>query len=265
MSMPRTPVFLRVLRTRRKALAIWAAALGGVCSIYTSLYPMMEKMDVEAMLAAMPPAMVEALGYDDMGSAAGYIGSATWGLVALALLLVFAIGNGARLLAGHEEDGGLELELTAPVSRRAIYAQRLAALWVQSTALVLVVFAVTLFFNTVQGLEIPLGDLGAATLQLALVVGFFGSTAFGAGAATGRRGVALAVGAGLAVASWMANAIGPTVDLDWLSRVSPIGWYMDDNPLTRGFHPLDAGLLAVSSVIVIAIGWVRFVRRDLMT
>ena len=259
------PVLADVLHARRKPLLIWAVALSAVCGLYTGLYPMMETMDLEGMMAAMPPAMVEALGYDDMTSAAGYVGSATWGLVGLALLLVFAIGNGATVLAGREEDGTLELELTAPLPRSAIFGQRLGSLWVQTTVLVAVVAGVTLFFDAVQRLGIPGGDLAAATLQLWLVVGFFGSTAFAAGAATGRRGLGLAAGAGLAVTSWMLNAIGPTIDLDWMSRISPIGWYMDDNPLTRGLHPGDALLLAAGSALVIGIGWARFRARDLMT
>lgn len=86
-----------------------------------------------------------------------------------------------------------------------------------------------------------------------------------AGAATGRRGLALAAGAGLAVMSRMLNAFGPTVDFDWMAAISPIGWFMDDNPITRGFHPLHALQLAAGSALAVGAGWWRFLRRDLMT
>lgn len=258
-------ILRQVLVRRRKPLAIWSGAMTGVVGLYTGLYPVMERVDMQSMLDAMPPAMVEALGYDDMTSAAGYVGSATYGLTALALLLVFAIGNGGKGLAGHEESGELELELASPVSRSAVFAQRLAALWIQIAALVGVVYAVTLLLNAVQGLGIDGGDLAGATFTLLLLVGFFGSVTYAAGAATGRRGLALAAGAGLAVVSWMLNAIGPTVDLDWMAAISPIGWFMDDNPITRGFHPLHALQLAAGSALAIGAGWWRFLRRDLMT
>ncbi|MCO4773719.1 MAG: ABC transporter permease subunit [Deltaproteobacteria bacterium] len=259
------PVLRRVLQSRRRPLSIWTVALGGVCGMYTSLYPMMEKVNLQEMMEALPPAMVEALGYDDMTSAAGYVGSATYGLVAMALLLVFGIGNGAKILAGHEEAGDLELELTSPLSRQTIYAQRLAALWVQISVLVAMVLLVTLVLNAAQSLGIPLDDLMAGTLGLWLLTGLFGSLAFAVGAATGRRAVALGVAAGAAVVGWMFNAIGPTVGVDWMSAVSPLGWYMADNPLTRGFQPLGSSLLAVTTVVVLVAGWMRFLRRDLMT
>ncbi|MBK8264335.1 MAG: ABC transporter permease subunit [Nannocystis sp.] len=259
------PVLVQVLRERRRSLAGWAVAFAAICGMYTSIYPYMAEMNLQAMLEALPREMIEALGYDDMSSAAGYVGSATYGLVAFALLMVFAIGNGAALLAGDEESGALELELTSPLPRAAIYVQRLGALWAQITALVAVVFAVTLTLDLAQGLGIPTLDLAAATLQLWLLIGLFGSLAFAAGAATGRRGIGLGVAATLAVVSWMLNAIGPTIGLEWMSSISPVGWYMDSNPITRGFHPVDALLLALAAALVIAAGLRRFVRRDLMT
>jgi len=62
----------------------------------------------------------------------------------------------------------------------------------------------------------------------------------------------------------MFNALGPTVGQRWMVSVSPVGWYMADNPLTSAWRPLDTGLLAASSVVVVVIGWLRFSRRDLM-
>ena len=265
MAVPPAPVLLRVLADRRRGLAIWAASLAFVCGMYTSLYPSMAEMDIAEMISALPPAMVEALGYDELSTAAGYVGSATYGLVALALLLVFAIGGGAKLLAGHEESGALELELTSPLPRAAIYDQRLLALWVQITALVAVVFAVTLGLNGLQSLGIPLAQLGVGTLQLWLLIGLFGSLAFAGGAASGRRSIGLGVASALAVVSWMFNAIGPTIGIDWMASISPVGWYMDGNPLTRGFHGGDTLLLALASALVSALGRARFLRRDLMT
>ena len=261
----RYPILAGVLRRRRRGVAIWAAALASVCGMYTSLFPYMSGMDIEAMTASLPQGMMEALGYDDISTAAGYVGSATYGLVALALLLVFAIGGGAATIAGPEERGELELELTSPLPRSAIYGQRLAALWIQITVLVAVVFAVTFTLNLLQELGIPKGDMVAATVQLWLLIGFFGSVSLALGAALGRRAGALGGAAALAVLSWMFNALGPLIGLDWLAMISPIGWYMDTNPMTRGFHGADALLLVVASALTLAGGWWRFARRDLMT
>jgi ABC-2 type transport system permease protein len=259
------PILRQLLHNRRRALAIWAFAISAVSAMYAGMYPMMEDIDMQAMIDSLPPAMVEALGYDELGSAAGYIGSAVYGLVGLALCLVFAIGTGARLIAGHEEDGHLELEFTSPIPRAALFAQRFAGLWVQLSLVVLSLLAVTALVDLVAALEVGVGRLAVASFQLFLLLGFFGSVAFGFGAGTGRRGLALGVTSALAVVSWMFNAIGPTIGLDWMPDVSPIGWYMDDNPITRGFHPLQDGLLFGGSVLAAALGWIGFRRRDVMT
>ncbi|MBE2251311.1 MAG: ABC transporter permease subunit [Myxococcus sp.] len=264
MSAQRLVIFRGALRTRRTGLLIWALSLAGVCGLYTALYPSMEKVDLEGMLKALPPAMVEALGYDDMSSAAGYVGSAIYGLVGFMLLLVFAIITGGGVLAGEEDRGTLELELTCPVSRRDVYLQRLAALWAQVAVLVVSVLVVTLGLSLSLSLGIEVGVLVRATVQLLLLVGFFASLAYAAGAATGRPGVARGLAAALAVTSYMFNALGPTVGQRWMVSVSPVGWYMADNPLTSAWRPLDTGLLAASSVVVVVIGWLRFSRRDLM-
>lgn len=63
----------------------------------------------------------------------------------------------------------------------------------------------------------------------------------------------------------MLNAIGPTVDQRWMATISPVGWYMDDNPITRGFRPVDTSLLIAMSLVVLALGWLRYRQRDLMT
>jgi ABC-type transport system involved in cytochrome c biogenesis ATPase subunit len=174
----------------------------------------MERMDWDVMMEAFLSALMEALGYDDMGTAAGYIGSTVYGLVAFALLLVFAVANGSSLIAGREEEGALELELTSPTPRSNVYAQRLAALWLQLAVLVATVTGLILALDPLMGLEIPVGDLASGTLGLWLVAGLFGSIAFAAGAATGRKAIALGTGAAAAVVGWMLNAIAPTAGLD---------------------------------------------------
>lgn len=260
-----TSIFTNALAVQRKALAIWSVSVAAVCAMYAGMYPWMDEFDLESMMKAFPPAFIEALGYDQMGSAAGYLQSAVYGLVALALLLIFAIATGARLIAGEEEDGRLELEFTSPTPRGSIYVQRLAVLWTGISVLVGALFAVTELLNLVQGLEVVLGNLLAGTLQLWLIVGMYGTATFALGAATGRRGLALGAASGLAVAGWMFNAIGPTVDQDWMAAISPFGWYMRENALIEGLNPLGVALLLAVTVVCAVGGWLRFRARDLGT
>lgn len=81
--------------------------------------------------------------------------------------------------------------------------------------------------------------------------------------ATGRRAVALAVAAGLAVLAFVLDALGPMLEAGWMTAVSPFSWYLAENPLTEGWDPQGLALLAVVPVVSAAVAFVTFERRDL--
>ena len=259
------PVASGVLRDQRRSLLLWAIAVAAVTAMYVGFWPSMgEGAEIEAFVENMPEGLVEALGYDQIATPAGYLRSTVYGLLAPVLLLVFAVGAGARLIAGQEEDGTLELELTSPVARSRLLAGRLLALWLDVVLLVAVVTVTTL--GLVAALDMEVGGveiLAAGTGLLMLVLGF-GTLAMAVGAATGRRAVALAVAAGIAVISFMLDAIGPTVGADWMTAVSPFSWYLGDNPLVEGFDLAGLALLAAVPVLAAVVATTTFDRRDLM-
>lgn len=260
------PVIRNVMHGQRRALLGWGMALSAVSIIYTSFYPSMGGgEEMQALLDSMPAGFVEALGYDAVGTPAGYVQSTVYGILGPILLLVFGIAAGARLVAGQEEDGTLELEFTSPVSRRQVYAERLAVLWANLLILVVVMTAVTGLLALSMDMDVAVGALAAVALPLLLLAGGFATLAFAVGAATGRRGLALGVAAGLAVVSYMLNAIGPGAGIDWMSTVSPFGWYLADDPMLEGLDVGGVLALAVVPVVAATAGLVAFERRDLMT
>jgi ABC-2 type transport system permease protein len=260
-------VLTGVLRDQRRSLGLWGLALTAVTLIYVSFYPAVGGAELESMVEALPEGLSTALGYDQLGSAAGYLTSTVYGLLGPALLLVFGISRGARIVAGLEEEGGLELELTAPVSRRQVVTERLLALLVSLATLIAVVAVVTVGLRAVIDLEdVTVGGILATSLGLLLLAAAFASVTYAAGAASGRRGVALAVGAGLAVVSYVADAIGSIVaGASWLLEVSPWSWYLAGDPMTAGIDPVGYGLLLAVTVVAAAVSVVAFGRRDLGT
>jgi ABC-2 type transport system permease protein len=260
-------VLAGVLRDQRRSLLLWGAALAVVTTIYVSFYPAVGGDEMQSMVDALPEGLAQAMGYDRLGSAGGYLTSTVFGLLGPALLLVFGISRGARLVAVLEEDGGLELELTSPVARTQVVRERLLALWASLGALVAVVAAVTIALWAVIDLEdVTVGSILATALGLFLLAVAFASLAFAAGAATGRRGVALATGAGLAVLSYVADAMGAIVDgAAWLTTVSPWSWYLANDPMSEGIDPVGFGLLALLAAICALVAVATFDRRDLGT
>jgi ABC-2 type transport system permease protein len=256
-------VFGGVLRGQRRSLIGWAIALTAVCAVYVSFYPLIGEEQMQDMAGMIPDDLAAAMGYDRLGDATGYLTATIYGLLGPALLLVFAIGAGARLLAGNEEDGTLELELTYPVARRTVYLERLLGLWASIAILVALTSLVSWLLVLALDLDVAGAGILAGALGLLLLTAAMGTVAYAVGAATGRRVLGLASGAGLAVAAYMADAIGPLVGADWVTAVSPWSWYLAEDPLANGIDPVGYVLLAALAGVAAGLGLLRIDRRDL--
>lgn len=259
-----TSVVRGVMSDQRRSLVFWSIALAAVSAIYITFYPAIGEQQMVDMAEMIPEDMAAALGYDRLGDAAGYLTATVFGLLGPALLLVFSIGTGGRLLAGGEEDGTLELELAHPVSRRSVYLERLVGLWANVAILVLVLAGVSLALVVVLDLDVGLAGVTAGSLGLLLFVVAHATVAFALGAATGRRAVGLAAAAGLAVVGYVGDAIGPMVEgAEWLQTISPWYWFLGGDPLVEGIDLGGFALLLALAVIAAAVGLLRFERRDL--
>lgn len=257
-------VLTGVLRTNRRSLLLWALAVAAVTALYTAFYPSVGGGQMDAMLESMPAELVTAMGFDSMATAAGYVSSTVYSLLGAVLTLVCAIGLGARLVAGQEEDGTLELELSAPVSRWRIYAERLAALWLTVLVLVAALSASLGVLSAALDLGLSATNVAAAGTGLLLFGGAMGTVAFAVGAATGRRGTALGTAAAVAVAAYLLSYLSPVAEAPWMEDISPFHWYIGAEPLSTGFDGPGLALLGALAVLAALAGAVSFARRDLM-
>jgi ABC-2 type transport system permease protein len=252
------------LGRRRRSTLGWAVALAAVAGIYIPFYPAMGGGELQAIVDTLPPDLISALGYDRIGTPEGYLTSTVFGLLAPVLLLVFGVGLGAATIAGEEEAGGLELAASAPVRRDVLLAGRIIAMHTQIALLALVTFVVTAVLVRVVGMDVALSGIAAAALGLNLLAIAIATVALAAGAVTGRRGVAVAVGAGTAVAAFVANALSGVVERgDLLERVSPFSWYLAGDPVAAGIPAAGYALLGGLTFAAWAIALARFPRRDL--
>ncbi len=259
------PVLRWVLRLQRRALLGWGVALAAVSALYISFWPAMgDTAEMQALVDSMPEALVTAMGYDAIGSPAGYLESTVYGLLAPILMLVFALAFGARLIAGDEEAGDLELEATSTVGRTRLLLERYLALALGVVWLAVAVGAVSLGLARALGMDIGTGPLLGATVGLLLLVLALGSVTFAVGAASGRRALALAVGSALAVLAYVAHALAPLLDNGaWLERLSPFYWYLGNDPLNEGLGLPGAAALAALAFISLVVAVVAYDRRDL--
>jgi ABC-2 type transport system permease protein len=258
-------VFTRSIWDARRSLPGWTAAIAGVGLMYAAFWPTMRSPEMAEALAAYPQDVLAAFNYTDMATAQGYLGGAVYGLLVPLLMAVFAIGWGARSVAGDENAGTLDLVLAHPVGRRSVALQRFGGLLVGVTVVGLVLFAAMLALRGAFELgDVSVAGLLAINLQLVLFGALFGGLAFAVGAATGSKAAALGASAGAAVLAYLANSVFPRVDaLSWTRDASPFHWYLGGDPISHGIRWGGVAALLITTLILVAAGTALFTRRDL--
>jgi ABC-2 type transport system permease protein len=256
----------KAVRDHRRGLIGWGLAVAAVVLMYAAIYPSIRDSaaDLQSYIENLPEAIRSIVGGEDYTSPVGYLESEYFNTMGPLVVLIFAIGAGARAIAGEEEGGTLDLLLSTPVRRGQVLATKAAAIAGSAAALGGVAAISIALFGPPFDLSVPTPNVVAACSMLALLGLAFGGVAFAVGAATGRRTLANAVAGGLAVLTFIVNAVGPSVS--WLRPMrplSPFRWYQDPGLLTGGLHPPNVAVLAGVALASYAVAHVTFDRRDL--
>jgi ABC-2 type transport system permease protein len=134
----------------------------------------------------------------------------------------------------------------------------------QIAILALVTFAVTAMLSRAFGMGVAVSGIAAASVGLNLLVIAFATITLAAGAISGRRSTAVAVGAGTAVAAFIADALSGIVERgDLLERISPLSWYLAGDPVAEGVDVVGFALLGALTFLAWGSAHMVFRRRDL--
>lgn len=249
-------------RDDRRAIAGWSAGIAGFTAIYTSFYSQFK--DVGRLKEdALPQGMRDFLGIQNMTSPAGYLEATVYSLIGPLLIIMCAVTLATRSIARPEEDGGMELLLTTPISRRGFALQRLTALAGAVTAIAAIPWLLLSVIAPATGMDVPAVNIAAASVGLILLAWTFAGIAFLVGAITGRRGTVLAIAGTLAVATYILRALaGVTDGLGWIKWLSPFHYFIGADPLRTGFHPSYLLVLVAVAVGTAVAGVLAFDRRD---
>ncbi|WP_280336326.1 ABC transporter permease subunit [Nocardia wallacei] len=263
MATARTVVLTKTLRVNRRGLLGWTAGITLAAVMYASFYPQMAESGA-AQAENMPESLRSALHMEDIGSAAGYLGSTVFGLIVPLLAMFFGAAVGARVTAADEESGTLDLLLAHPITRTSLILQRFAALVLAATGIGVVLWLAMLAIRGGADLTaIGAGQFAAQCVHLILLTVTFGALATGIGAASGRRAVVFAVTAVVGVAAYAAHAFADQIGLGWAAYLSPFHYYIDSEPLRNGFGWTGLLVLAAVSAVLVTAGTYRFNHRDL--
>ncbi len=259
-------VWSKTLRDQRRALVWWAIGIVLVVLMYAAVYPSVQQnaSQFTAYMENLPKAIRDMLGGVDIASPEGYIQSELFTFIGPILLLVFAIGAGARAIAGEEETGTLDLLLSTPVRRRRVVLDKFLAMTLGTLLLSGSAWIAAAVAGPPFDLTVPFDRLTAACLNLFLLALAFGTIALAVGAATGAKGLAIGAASGAGLLTFLLKTFAAS--LSWLRPyriLSPFHYYLGHDPLRTGFHPTDPIVLAGVVLVALAIALVAFERRDL--
>lgn len=274
-------IYLRWMHDRRRSTIVWSLSIALVSVVTAAFFSSLGQTLGQSAESDSTTASLLGLGSGiDPQTPVGFLWAANYSNQLPWLLMAFAIALGTAAVAGDESEGTLEYLLSKPVTRTAVAMARAAGmitiLVIASIVNLLAVAATAPLFDltdavTVTGVDgttstapgVTFGDLFVGGLSAMAVALGSGATAYFVGTATGRRGLAMGVASGFAVAGYviytMSNATG---DLEALTWLSPWRWFIDDAMMVNG---LTADILWPVGLTIVAVvaGWQFFLHRDL--
>src|SRR4249919_1241378 len=257
----------RCLGDQRRALAGWCIGIAGYVALVASIFPSIKSSpQLDDLIQSYPDILKSLFGIAEGGtltSGAGYLDVELFSFMLPLLVLVLAIGSGARTFAGEEDAGRLELVLAYPVRRRsAVLAKGLAV-----AGEVLAVCAATglalLALDPVFGLDLSPGHIASATASLVALGLLSGWLALGVGAATASRALAIGVPAGFAAAAYLVNGLHDLASwLDPFRFLSPF-WLVGSSPLQNGADESGVLVVLLAALAILVAVSLLVERRDL--
>jgi ABC-2 type transport system permease protein len=259
-------VFRRGVLDHRRALVGWCLGIAAYVAMIAAIFPSIESSpQFDELVESYPDALKALFGLEggSITSGAGYLDVELFSLMLPLLVLVLAIGSGARTFAGEEDAGRLELPLSYPVRRRAVVLAKGAAVALEVLAACAAAGVAIAVFDPLVGLDLSLSNLVQALVGLAALGLLFGWSALALGAALPSRALAIGLPAGVAAAAYLVGGLHSLAGwLDPFRFVSPF-WLVGTAPLRNGADALGVLVVAISAALALLAGAWLVERRDL--
>ena len=259
-------VYLKTLHDQRK-LTIWIGIGLIAAALYTTLlYPTIKDISgFEEFVEGLPDFVLSLVGGAlEFTTPEGFLNTQPFSVLAPLLMLTYAVIRGSSLVAGEEESHTLDQLLSNPVSRTSLITQKTLGLLSGLVVLAVFLWLGILVGSAIAGFSVDLWKLIQIVFSLFLLASAAGLMAAGIGAATGKRGNAGGITAGVLVVGWLFNAIQQLAAvLEWTKFLSVFWYYNGSNVLINGLIGWRALVLVVVAAASFALGAYLFQRRDL--
>ena len=261
-------VLAKTIFENRRSMIGWSIGMLAITLFVVLIYPVIrDTPEITDLLESYPETLLQIFGIDDIDtytSPPGFLGVQLFSTYVPILFVIFGIGKGVAAIAGEERDQTLDLLMSNPISRSRVIWEKTGALAALIAGLGAVLFVGVwlggLLFDGWPGIY----ELVSAALSSILLGLVFGFLALAAGATTGRRGLSVAVAAGVAVATFLFQGIAPLDEsLSFFEKLSPFFYFQDHKPLVNGIHWGHAAVLAALAAAFLGVAHWGFNRRDL--
>ena len=226
--------------------------------IYQQMSPQLETAS-----QSMPPALLQAWGATDMASPAGFYWGETMSLMAPTAVIVAGAAVASRLGA-DEWSGQLGLVLSTPMRRIRVLGLAAAA---QATLITIVAVLTGLGVwggARLGGMNLTPEHIAGATVHLLALGLCMGAVSMLGVAAFGTPSAGTWAAAGVGVVGYALNITLPmSSDYATWGRISPFYWYGAVQPLENGVDWGHVAILMAGTLVLLAVSFFLFARRDL--
>jgi ABC-2 type transport system permease protein len=257
----------RGVADHRKALAGWCVGTVAYIALIAAIFPSLAGSgSLDKLVQNYPDVLKQLFGISGGGSlssGAGFLDAELFSFMLPLLVLVLAIGSGARTFAGEEDAGRLELVLSYPVRRRSAVLAKGGAVGAEILVVCVCAGVALAVCNPVFDLDLSAAHVAAAVAELGLLGLLFGWVALGVGAATGNHGFAVALPAGLAAVGYLISGLHSLAG--WLDpfRFLSAFWWLGTSPLQNGIRGSGALVVSIVAAVALLAGALLVERRDI--
>jgi putative exporter of polyketide antibiotics len=257
-------LFTKTLYNLRWQALGWSLAVGFIAFITMAFYNSFDQTGIEGIINSVPESLRSLVGsIDDFKTIPGYIGQQIFGPNIVILTIAMGIILFVSISASEEDDGRLHSLLSMPITRTAVFWQKLlAVLLVIALACAFIVAGLTLALPIIDK-SVDFARVWQSAFDCWLMTTAYGMVAFAMAMLTGKKGLTIAAASGYAALSFIISSLAPAVDsLKTVDKFSIFHYYNNPQVMQSG---LDAGhVLVLASIIVglVLVGWFGFTRRS---
>lgn len=257
--------FVHQLKKMRGSILGWTIGLVAYSLLMAAMYPSILEMgdEMEILLESYPPEFMAFFpGIAEFASPIGFFDTYFSSMMHF-ILGIFAAGAAARLLVREEEEGTLDLVISYPVSRSALFWGRFLA-YLASLALILLgCWLGWALPSKSVGFELTYLELLLPMIPLFAVLSLFGGLALLLSLVLPSSRLAGGLSAGLLVGNFLLVGLSSiNEDLQAFFDLTPLRYYQGARIIEDPNWGWNLSLIGIGLALAL-IGWLIFLRRDI--